>query len=168
MADPHAGSRSADLQYPAPTHPEAALRAAGLRVTRPRVEVLRALSMHPHSSAGTVLGIVREGLGTVSTQAVYDVLHVLADNGLVRAIEPMGSVTRYELSVGDGHHHVVCRGCQHVADVPAIAGPASCLADLPQNDFLIDSTEVIFWGLCPQCQATPPPTTPRKNHDRTP
>ena len=72
------------------------LREADLRVTAPRVAVLGVLAEHPHSTAQAVAELTRARLGTVSTQAVYDVLAAFTAAGLVRRIEPAGSrpVTR--------------------------------------------------------------------------
>ena len=53
---------------------EQLLRGASLRVTRPRVAVLSAVYAHPHADTNSILGVVREELGDVSQQAVYDVL----------------------------------------------------------------------------------------------
>ncbi len=127
------------------------LRDAGLRVTRPRVAVLRALGDHPHADTGRVLAVVRSELETVSHQAVYDCLGTLADAGLVRRIQPAGSTARYELRVGDNHHHVVCRSCGEVADVDCAVGEAPCLTASTDHGFAIDEAEVIYWGTCPSC-----------------
>jgi Fur family ferric uptake transcriptional regulator len=86
---------------------EQLLRAAGLGVTAPRVAGLRAVDRHPHADTDSILAAVREQLGAVSHQAVYDVLRALTSARLVRRIEPAGSVARYERRVGDNHHHVV-------------------------------------------------------------
>ena len=67
---------------------------------------------------------MRGELGDVSQQAVYDVLKALTDAGLVRRIQPPGSVARYESRVGDNHHHVVCRSCGAIADVDCAVGIA--------------------------------------------
>lgn len=83
------------------------LRTADLRVTRPRVAVLEAVNAHPHADTETIFGAVRFALPDVSRQAVYDVLHALTAAGLVRKIQPSGSVARYEYRVGDNHHHIV-------------------------------------------------------------
>ena len=136
----------------APAAPEQLLRDAGLRVTKPRLAVLGALAAHPHSGADAVLGVVRRQLGGVSTQAVYDVLNVLADRGLARRIQPAGSVARYELRSGDNHHHVVCRRCGVVGDVDCATGEAPCLDASDTQGFVIDEAEVTYWGLCPDCQ----------------
>ena len=102
------------------------LRAADLRVTRPRLAVLEAVHSHPHADTETIFGVVRADLPEVSRQAVYDVLAALSTVGLVRRIQPSGSVARYESRVGDNHHHVVCRSCGVIADVDCAVGDAPC------------------------------------------
>ena len=132
------------------------LRAAGLRATRPRVAVLAALQHHSHADTDSIIRLVRERLGAVSHQAVYDVLRALTDAGLVRRIQPSGSVARYERRVGDNHHHVVCRSCGSMADVDCAVGAAPCLTASDDHGYAIDQAEVIYWGLCPGCSAAGP------------
>lgn len=133
-------------------HPEM-LRAAALRVTQPRLAVLDALMSHPHSDTETVYGIVRDTLPVVSRQAVYDVLAALTAAGLLRRIQPSGSVARYETRVGDNHHHVVCRSCGAIEDVECAVGEAPCLTASHPNGYSIDEAEVVYWGVCPRCSA---------------
>ncbi|WP_221333612.1 Fur family transcriptional regulator [Nocardia transvalensis] len=134
------------------------LRGATLRVTAPRVAVLGAVHDNPHSDTDTILGLVRASLGTVSHQAVYDVLRALTDAGLIRRIQPMGSVARYETRVGD--NHVVCRSCGAIADVDCAVGDAPCLTASNDNGFSLDEAEVIYWGVCPDCSTTPTRSQP--------
>jgi Fe2+ or Zn2+ uptake regulation protein len=134
---------------------ERLLRSADLRVTRPRLAVLRAVRRHPHADTGSVLAAVRTEEPTVSHQAVYDVLGALSDSGLVRRIQPAGSVARYELRVGDNHHHVVCRSCGAVADVDCAVGAAPCLTPHQDHGFTIDEAEVTYWGTCAECASAP-------------
>lgn len=133
--------------------PEEMLRAAQLRVTRPRLAVLEAVRAQPHADADTIIGAVREVLGTVSKQAVYDVLAALTQARLVNRIEPSGSPARYEARVGDNHHHVICRSCGEIADVDCAVGEAPCLHASNDHGFAIDEAEVIYWGTCPACVA---------------
>jgi len=135
---------------------ERLLREASLRVTRPRVAVLAAVYEHPHSDTDSIIAVVRKDLGDVSTQAVYDVLRALTTAGLVRRIEPAGSVARYESRVADNHHHVVCRACGAIADVDCAVGDTPCLTASHDHGYSIDEAEVTFWGLCPACSAEPP------------
>ena len=131
------------------------LREVDLRVTRPRVAVLTAVREHPHADTHSIVDAAREDLGEVSLQAVYDVLQALTDAGLVRRIQPLGSVARYESRVGDNHHHIVCRSCGAIADVDCAVGTAPCLTASEDHGYAIDEAEVIYWGRCPDCSAPP-------------
>jgi Fur family transcriptional regulator, stress-responsive regulator len=144
----------------------ARLRDAGLRVTRPRLAVLEAVRTHPHSDTETVISAVREDLGEVSVQAVYDVLKALTSAGLLRRIEPAGSLPRYEMRTGDNHHHVVCRTCGAIDDVDCAVGDTPCLDASDDHGYVIDEAEVTYWGLCPTC-AAPEPRAPRQQGPRS-
>jgi Fur family transcriptional regulator, stress-responsive regulator len=131
------------------------LREVALRVTRPRVAVLSAVHDHPHADTDSIIRVVREGLGeVVSRQAVYDVLNALTEAGLIRRIQPPGSLARYESRVGDNHHHLVCRSCGVIADVDCAVGAAPCLTASDDHGFVIDEAEVVYWGVCPACSTT--------------
>ncbi len=136
-----------------PAQAERLLRDAALRVTAPRKAVLSAVHDHPHADTDTLLAATRAQLGSVSHQAVYDVLRALTDAGLVRRIQPAGSVARYEARVGDNHHHLVCRSCGTVTDVDCAVGEAPCLTPSDDAGFEIDEAEIVYWGLCPACQS---------------
>ncbi len=136
---------------PHPTDVERLLRQTSLRVTKPRLAVLTAVQEHPHADTDALIGLVRADLGAVSHQAVYDVLRALTDAGLVRRIQPHGSVARYEARVGDNHHHVVCRSCGAIADVDCATGETPCLTASDANGYAIDEAEVVYWGRCPAC-----------------
>ena len=131
--------------------PVSLLRSSGLRVTRPRVAVINALGQHPHAEVDRLAEVARADLGAVSTQAVYDVLRALTEAGVVRRIEPAGSPARFELRVGDNHHHVVCRSCGAIADVDCAVGARPCLDASDTHGFVIDEAEVTYWGTCPDC-----------------
>jgi Fe2+ or Zn2+ uptake regulation protein len=135
-------------QSPATAHE---LRGAGLRVTAARVALLETVRGGDHLGVEALAAGVRDRIGHVSLQAVYEALHALTEAGLVRRIEPTGSPARFEGRVGDNHHHIVCRSCGAVADVDCATGEAPCLTASDDRGFSIDEAEVIYWGLCPDC-----------------
>jgi Fe2+ or Zn2+ uptake regulation protein len=149
-------------------HHEQVLRAAGLRVTQQRVAVLDAVRRLPHADTDSLISAVRAETGDISHQAVYDVLKVLTEAHLVRKIQPLGQVARYEGRVGDNHHHAVCRSCGTIADVDCAVGDTPCLTAADSNGFVIDEAEVIYWGTCPDCNAKPlnESTDPRRRTER--
>ncbi len=129
------------------------LRCAGLRVTAPRLAVLAEVHTHPHADVDTIITGAREGLGSLSKQAVYDVLHALTDARLLRCLQLAGSPARFEIDTGDSHHHVICRSCFAVTDVDPDGGHPPSPSSAQRVGYLIDQVEVIYWGTCPDCQA---------------
>ncbi|WP_018548718.1 Fur family transcriptional regulator [Streptomyces sp. LaPpAH-108] len=129
----------------------AELRGAGLRVTAARVALLEAVRDGDHLGVEAIADKVRDRVGHISLQAVYDALHALTAAGLIRRIEPAGSPARFEGRVGDNHHHAVCRSCGVVVDVDCAVGHAPCLTASDGQGFAIDEAEVVYWGTCPAC-----------------
>jgi len=132
------------------------LRGAGLRVTDGRVALLAALTERPHSSADRLQEMLSDRAVKTSIQSVHNILADLTSAGLLRRIEPAGSPARYERRVGDNHHHVVCTSCGSVADVDCLTGDVPCLHPADAAGYALVEAEVIFWGLCPECQAAAP------------
>jgi Fe2+ or Zn2+ uptake regulation protein len=128
------------------------IRAAGLRVTAPRLAILQALAEAPHSTADRLFTAVRTELPGTSLQAVYGVLGAFIAAGLTRKIEPSGSAAMFERRVGDNHHHVVCTRCGTVRDVDCAVGDAPCLTPEDAAGFAVQAAEVTYWGVCPDCQ----------------
>ena len=134
-------------------NPAELLRQHGLQVTAQRLAVLRGVSARPHGTADDVAEVVRDEIGTISRQAVYDSLGILAEKGLIRRIQPAGSSARYEDRVGDNHHHLICRICGRTVDVDCAVGEAPCLTADDAAGFEIDEAEVVYWGRCPDCRS---------------
>jgi len=136
------------------------LRQHGIQVTAQRLAVLRAVAGQPHITADGVAEVVRAEIGAISRQSVYDALGLLAEKGLLRRIQPVGSPARFENRVGDNHHHLICRSCGRVVDVDCAVGSAPCLTAADDQGFEIDEAEVAYWGRCPDCVAQARDTSP--------
>ncbi|QYN18092.1 Fur family transcriptional regulator [Amycolatopsis sp. DSM 110486] len=129
------------------------LKRRGLRNTAQRRAVLGAVRDHPHTTAAEIAATVEAGTGGLSRQGLYNVLDDLVGVGLLRTLEPAGSPARFELDRHDNHHHLVCRGCGRIEDVPCAEGSAPCLHPSSAPGFTIDEAEVTWWGLCAECAA---------------
>ena len=136
-----------------PADEAALLRRHGLRVTAKRVAVLRAVADQPHSTTDDIFQAVQAEVGAVSQQAIYDALASCTDMGLLRRIQPAGSVARYERRVADNHHHLICRTCSRMVDVDCAVGDTPCLTAADESGYEIDEAEVVYWGRCPDCAA---------------
>lgn len=150
-----------------PDTPADLLREQGIQVTAQRLAVMRAVASHPHITADAVTEIARAEIGAISRQSVYDALGVLADSGLIRRIQPIGSPALYEDRVSDNHHHIVCRGCGSVVDVDCAVGAAPCLTAADAHGYEIDEAEVAYWGRCPECQSGERSANPKVSTHQT-
>ena len=133
---------------------EQQLRDAGVQVTAQRLAIAEAVAARPHATTEELTDDVRERIGSISRQAVYDTLGVFVDKNLIRRIQPAGSVARYEDRVGDNHHHLVCRGCGLMFDIDCAVGDTPCLTADDDHGFEIDEAEVVYWGRCPTCRTS--------------
>ena len=138
------------------------LRSNGLQITAQRLAVLRAVDRLSHGTADEVADAVREEIGAISRQAVYDSLGVLGDKAVLRRIQPARSPARSEHGTSDNHHHLLCRSCGTIVDVECGHGSAPCLTAADDHGFEIDQAEVIYWGRCPVCQTTTPNQAPQE------
>jgi Fur family ferric uptake transcriptional regulator len=129
------------------------LRAAGMRVTSARLAILDVVREGQHPGADEIARAVRDRLGHVTLQAVYEALGAFTEAGLLRKLDLGTGPARYEDRVGDNHHHIVCRRCGMVADVDCVVGAAPCLEPGESLGFAIDEAEVTFWGRCSRCQS---------------
>jgi Fur family ferric uptake transcriptional regulator len=131
--------------------PSTLLRENGVQITAQRLAVMRVVASKPHCTADEIAESVRQEIGTISRQAVYDAVKLLVEKGLIRRIQPAGSPALYEDRVGDNHHHIICRQCGKTADVDCAVGVQPCLTVADGSGYLIDEAEVIYWGVCPNC-----------------
>ena len=130
------------------------LRKSKLRLTAPRLAVLEVVEQEgKHRDAEFIVTAARQRLGSLSRQAVYDNLNALVAAGIIRRIEPAGRPALYETRVGDNHHHLICRRCHATVDIDCAVGLAPCLQPSDDHGFAIDEAEVVYWGLCPECQS---------------
>jgi len=129
------------------------LRDHGLQVTAQRIAVMEAVNGHPHATTEELADSVRDKIGAISRQAVYDTLGVFVEKNLIRRIQPGGRSARYEAQMGDQHHHLVCRGCDLMHDIDHALGDLPGLTSKDAQGFALDEPEVVFWGWCPTCQA---------------
>lgn len=149
-----------------PSDPAELLRERGIQVTAQRLAVLRVVSGKPHITADAVAEAVRGEIGAISLQSVYGALAVLVEEGLIRRIQPAGSAAMFEDRVGDNHHHLICRVCGRVVDIDCAIGSAPCLRAADDMGYEIDEAEVAYWGRCPDCAGSDPPTRRRRSQRR--
>lgn len=131
---------------------EARLRAAGLRVTRPRLAVYRALrAMGGHRSADDVAGELRRRKEPLPRTSVFNAVSALHGAGLLLRADAGAGPALYEANA-EWHHHFVCRRCARIFDVPCVKGRKPCL-EMPSRVGLADEAQIIFRGVCSGCRS---------------
>lgn len=130
----------------------AQLRAKGHRVTKQRLAVLNAVHQNPHSTADAIVTAVRRELAGITVQSVYVILTDLTDIKMLRKFEPPGSASLYETRTGDNHHHAYCIRCGKVEDVDCAIGESPCLTPSSFHGMAILSADVLYRGICINCQ----------------
>ena len=142
-------------QTPSDTALREQLRAAGLRVTGPRIAVLRQLTQArtPLSHAEVCERVTLAGMDRAT---VYRNLMDLADAGLLRRTD-IDHVWRFEWvareqppHTGGAHPHFVCSDCGTVACLPASAVSLRAVRGTPRA-LRYHSVEVRLRGLCDAC-----------------
>jgi Fe2+ or Zn2+ uptake regulation protein len=129
------------------------LRAAGLRATRPRLAVYRALAdLGGHRAADDVYERVVASGARLSRTSVYNALDaleaarvvLLADAGPGRRLFEVGTTW---------HHHAVCRHCGQISDIACAVGEKPCLEPDDPDWGDIDEAQIIFRGVCAACRS---------------
>ena len=130
------------------------IRETGLRSTRQRVATLESLAGLPHATADELFNQVRQLLPTITIQSIYTVVQSLVDVGLVRKLEFGPTAARFEIQHADNHHHVHCRVCGRIEDVPCQHGSAPCMTPAETHGMVIDTADVVYYGTCAGCLDT--------------
>lgn len=126
------------------------LRAAGLRVTRPRLAVLQVLTQlgGPRSHGEVVEALAKAGWDRAT---LFRNLNDLAAAGLLRRFDVGDHVWRFELAASQsaehGHAHFVCNDCGSVQCVDGV----ELRADEASRPLLSAATDIQIRGTCPDC-----------------
>jgi Fe2+ or Zn2+ uptake regulation protein len=127
-------------------------RDRGLKVTPQRMcifDVLYGNRVHPTAEA--VYEEASRRMPTLALKTVYQTLNDLREMGEIAQLDMGTGASRFDPNVDD-HHHLVCVGCGSIRDLYADF-PGVSVPELEAEGFSATSAEVVFRGLCAQCQA---------------
>lgn len=131
------------------------LRAAGQRLTAPRVALVEALA---GASGPLTIPELQRTAPDLATSSAYRNLLVLEEVGVVHRIVTNGDHARFELAedLTEHHHHLICSNCGSVADVPAsstLEASVRRAADeiARSTGFRTQQHRVDLVGLCTRC-----------------
>lgn len=128
------------------------LRDAGLLATKQRIKLLHVLlsSKHPQS----VEEISKARNIDMNLTTIYRNLRGLVSSGLARRIDFGENHALYEAEK-EHHHHVVCRICSRVEDIPLClpADFSNKVKKIASGFSSIGDHALEFFGVCKQCSS---------------
>ncbi len=133
----------------------ATIRNAGLKVTLPRVKVLKMLDSAKarHLTAEEVYQALRVQGEDISLATIYRVLTQFVDADLVERHRFEEGQAVFELNRGSHHDHIVCQQCGRVEEFfdATIEQHQQTVAE--QKGFAVDNHALIIYGRCikPAC-----------------
>ena len=129
------------------------LRKSGYRVTPQRQLILDAVChLGDHVTPEAVYDHVHRIAPTLSRATVYRALHFLTEQRILAMVYMAGGRLAYEMAGPEPHHHLVCRSCDGLLELPHSVLLAFCRAMEAQYDFEVDVSHVSFFGHCTDCR----------------
>lgn len=130
------------------------LREAGLKVTLPRLKILKILeaSKTQHFSAEEIYKALLQQGEDVGLATIYRVLTQFETAGLVKRHHFSGGHSVFELEQGVHHDHLVCELCHVVLEFIDEVIEQQQKAVAKQFGFKITDHSLTIYGICHRCQ----------------
>lgn len=130
------------------------LKAAGLKVTGPRLKILQLLSdAEGHLTAEAIYQQLLQTGEEVVLATVYRVLGQFEAAGIVKRHRFTPDVSVFELDEGGHHDHLVCVRCNHVVEFVDEVIEAHQLQIAKQHGYTITDHSLTLYGICASCQS---------------
>jgi Fur family ferric uptake transcriptional regulator len=130
------------------------LKAAGLKITMPRLKILQILeqAVNHHLSAEGVYKALSEQGEDVGLATVYRVLTQFENAGLISRHNFEGGHSVFELKQDDHHDHLVCIKCGRVEEFfdSLIEKRQKEIAEKKQ--FVMTDHALTIYGFCQECK----------------
>ncbi len=109
-------------------------------------------SADKHISAEEIYAQVQARYPYANISTVYRTLDLLKELGLVVEISMGDDRVRFHPVDRGHHHHLVCRSCRKVVDIPETALTPLAEGLGREYGFKVELQHMAIFGLCAQCQ----------------
>jgi Fur family transcriptional regulator, peroxide stress response regulator len=123
----------------------------GLACTHQRQVIYQALlAARDHPTPEAIYDIVREQIPSISLGTVYKNIRTFLDAGMLSEVSLHHGSLRLDANIHP-HHHLVCRVCRAIVDLPETdVDPAHFAGRFPKG-FRVERQNVEFIGICASC-----------------
>ena len=101
-----------------------------------------------HHTAEEIFELAREKLPSISKATVYNNLHALEEEKIIRRISGDGGPDRYDKTYMP-HGHLFCKGCNGIYDLVI---PGLPMLIEKTSDCMLESYELKVRGICTECK----------------
>ena len=123
-----------------------------MKYSKQRDLILESLKQNPcHPTAEQIFALVRQKDHNISLATVYRNLNQLADNGIIRKLDYIDNVARFDHTLAK-HYHFICTSCSHVIDIDSNIIPSFSQQITDQTSLAVESVDIFLKGICPNCQ----------------
>jgi Fur family ferric uptake transcriptional regulator len=133
---------------------QAILADAGLRATRQRTAIVRAMEREgrPVTAQSLHARLARAGRGP-GLATIYRTLQALVQAGFARTFPAGEGEISYKLCDPGHHHHLICERCGRVVEIPSCEIEAWATSAARRRGFSVSSHQADIFGLCADCRA---------------
>jgi Fur family ferric uptake transcriptional regulator len=123
------------------------------RLTSARAIILETInSDQKHWTVQEVYEAAKPQLPSLNLSTVYRALDYLSSQGLISVSDLGAGTPVYEVIQDVPHHHLVCRECGHVFEIPHKAVDDFFARISRDNEFEVSTKHLILFGTCKACQ----------------
>lgn len=125
------------------------LKEFNLKVTPQRVAIVDELYHKGHINIDDLYASMLKKFPSISLATIYKNVNSMIEKFFISEVKIPNEKSVYEL-VKSEHSHLVCESCKKIEDV--IIDTTSVLNELTtMSNFTVNSTSVVFTGLCKEC-----------------
>jgi Fur family ferric uptake transcriptional regulator len=130
------------------------LKEAGLKITLPRIKILKILEAHSdrHFSVEDIYKLLLEENEDIGIATIYRVLTQCEQAGLVKRLQFEEGPALFELGQDDHHDHFVCTSCGLVEEFHDSIIEKRQREIAAKAGFTVEDHSMVLYGLCAKCQ----------------
>jgi len=126
------------------------LRTHNLKATPQRIEIANSLAMKGHMSIDSLYEVLHTKFKNISLATIYKNINLMIESAFIQEVKIPNAKSVYEITKAS-HAHLVCSKCSKIEDITLDLSSITTNASKISH-FSINKTDLVFSGLCENCQ----------------